>query len=104
MSLPPMPDTGVSCETAAVAHAAFPRGHIDLSLRETLGPIYTVVQFADLFARDGQPAACPWRLTLITLLQFPEKLTPCADELVASPCHAPRLPLNGSGLNTSTKS
>lgn len=75
MSLHPPLDTGVPTETAAVAHAAFPRGHAYLGLRDALGPIYADAQFAGLFARDGQPAACPWRLALVTLLQFSENLS-----------------------------
>ena len=31
--------------------------------------------FAPLFAPCGQPAECPWRLALITLLQFAENLS-----------------------------
>jgi len=75
MSLHPTFDAGVPTETVAVAHAAFPRGHAYLSLRDALGSIYADAQFAALFARDGQPAACPWRLALVTLLQFAENLS-----------------------------
>ncbi|AIQ89299.1 Transposase IS4 family [Methylobacterium oryzae CBMB20] len=36
-----------------------------------------------MFARVGQPAACPWRLALITLLQFSEHLSDrCAADAV----------------------
>lgn len=75
MSLHPTPDSGVPNETAAVARAAFPHGHVYLRLRDALGPIYTDIQFAGLFAHVGHPAACPWRLALITLLQFSENLS-----------------------------
>ncbi|APT30088.1 hypothetical protein MCBMB27_00797 [Methylobacterium phyllosphaerae] len=75
MSLHPTPDSGVPHETAAVARAAFPHGHAYLRLRDALGPTDTDIQFAGLFARVGQPAACPWRLALITLLQFSENLS-----------------------------
>jgi transposase len=37
--------------------------------------IFTDAQFAPLFARRGQPAACPWRLALVTLLQYAENLS-----------------------------
>ena len=67
MSLHPTFDAGVPTEIVAVAHAAFPRGHAYLSLRDA--------QFAALFARDGQPAAWPWRLALVTLVQFAENLS-----------------------------
>ncbi|APT30067.1 hypothetical protein MCBMB27_00776 [Methylobacterium phyllosphaerae] len=83
MSLHPTPDCGVPHETAAVARAAFPHGHAYLRLRDALGPIDTDIPFAGLFARVGQPAACPWRLALITLLQFSENLSDrCAADAV----------------------
>lgn len=58
MSLQPTLDSGVPRETAAVARAAFPCGHAYLKLRDALGPISADIQFAGLFARVGQPAAC----------------------------------------------
>ncbi|CAA2160572.1 hypothetical protein MBRA_05728 [Methylobacterium brachiatum] len=75
MSFQPTLDNSVAGETADVAHATFPRGHAYLKLRDALDPVYANIQFADLFARVGQPAACPWRLTLITLLQLSENLS-----------------------------
>lgn len=85
MSLHPTRDTGESPETAAVAHAALPRGHACLGLRDALDRIHTEAQFADLFAHDGQPAACPWRLALVRRLQFFENLSdrPAADAVRA---------------------
>ncbi len=68
--IPPVPE-----ETARVAHAAFPRGNVVLQLRDALGTIYTDEQFADLFPTHGQPAAAPWRLALVIVLQFLENLT-----------------------------
>jgi len=75
MSLQLTLDSSIPRETAAVARAAFPRGHAYLSLRDALGLIYGDIQFADLFARVGPPAACPWRMALITPLQFSENLS-----------------------------
>lgn len=75
MSLKPHPIPPVPEETARVAHAAFPRGNVVLQLREALGTIYTDEQFADLFPTHGQPAAAPWRLALVIVLQFLENLT-----------------------------
>ena len=37
--------------------------------------LYTDHDFADLFPTRGQPAACPWRLGVITILQFLEGLS-----------------------------
>lgn len=41
MSLHPTPNSDVPRETAAVARAAFPRGHAYLRLGDALGPIDT---------------------------------------------------------------
>ncbi len=60
---------------AAVARAAFPRGTPYLHLRDALGPVFTDQQFAALFPSHGQPAEAPWRLALVTLLQFAENLS-----------------------------
>jgi transposase len=43
-------------ETARVARAAFPNGHIYLRMRDQLGSIYHNSDFAHLFPHDGQPA------------------------------------------------
>lgn len=60
--------------TTKVAHAAFPKGNLYLQLRHELGTIYKDEQFAELYAYDGQPALSPWRLALITVVQFAENL------------------------------
>ena len=44
-------------------------------LRDELGAIYTDEEFADLYPERGQPALAPWRLALVTLLQYVEDLT-----------------------------
>jgi transposase len=75
MSLHPTVSGEVPASTATVARAAFPRGNPYLLLRDRLGTIFTDVQFAPLFAPCGQPAECPWRLALVTLLQFAENLS-----------------------------
>jgi transposase len=75
MSLRPTLSGNVPASTATVARAAFPRGNPYLRLRDRLGTIFTDAQFAPLFAPCGQPAECPWRLALITLLQFAENLS-----------------------------
>jgi transposase len=75
MSLRPTVSGDVPASTATVAHAAFPHGNPYLLLRDRLGTIFTDAQFAPLFAHRGQPAECPWRLALVTLLQFAENLS-----------------------------
>jgi len=75
MSLPPHPIDPVPEQTARVARAAFPKGSLAIQVRDELGVIYADEQFAPLFPTRGQPAIAPWRLMLITLLQFAEDLT-----------------------------
>ncbi len=61
--------------TARAAHAAFPKGHRYLTLRDELGTIFTDEMFADLFPATGRPAEAPWRLALVTIVQFAEGLS-----------------------------
>ena len=68
--IPPVPE-----DTARVARAAFRRGNLCLVLRDRLGAIFSDADFADLYPRLGQPAYAPWRLALVTLLQFREGLS-----------------------------
>jgi transposase len=75
MSLRPAPAAPVPEETARVAHAAFPRGNTWIALRDAVGPIYEDASFAALFARRGRPAEAPWRLALVTVMQFAEGLS-----------------------------
>jgi transposase len=75
MSLKPQPIPPVPTETARVARAAFPKGNIYLKLRDQLGPIFSDEDFAALFPKDGQPSLPPWRLALVTVLQFCENLS-----------------------------
>jgi transposase len=44
-------------------------------MRDELGTFYTDADFADLFSKRGQPAFSPWRLALITVMQFAEGLS-----------------------------
>jgi transposase len=75
MSLRPSPPPSVPDDTQRVARAACPRGSLLLSLRNELGPIFDDQRFAALFPALGQPAEAPWRLALVTLLQFMEGLS-----------------------------
>ena len=69
-SIEPVPE-----ETARIARAAFPKGNVYLRLRDEIGSLYTDEAFADLFPAHGQPAEAPWRLAVITVLQFAESLS-----------------------------
>jgi transposase len=68
--VPSVPD-----DTARIARAAFPRGNPYVLLRNRLGPVFDDAGFADLYPQRGQPAYTPWRLALVTLLQFREGLS-----------------------------
>ena len=61
-------------ETARVAHAAYPHGNTYMKMRDALGTIYQDQAFADLFPQNGRPVEAPWRLALITVMQFMEDL------------------------------
>ena len=61
--------------TVQVARAAFPKGNPYLTLRDKLGTIFEDEDFIELFPKLGQPALAPWRLALVTILQFRENLT-----------------------------
>jgi len=75
MSLPPDSLDPIPDDTARIAHASFPKGTLALVVREVLGTIYHDGMFADLFPSVGQPALAPWRLALVTILQYAEHLT-----------------------------
>src|SRR5262245_5879006 len=73
--LRPQPIEPVPSETLRVAQAAFPKGHRYLRLADELGTLFTDTLFSDLFPTLGQPALAPWRLALVTILQFAEGLS-----------------------------
>ena len=75
MSLKPSTIEPVPLLTAQVGRAAFPRGNVYLTLRDELGTVFSDEVFADLFPACGQPSLAPWRLALVTLLQFRENLS-----------------------------
>jgi transposase len=74
MSLHPHIVEPVPEETARVAHAAFPKGHPYLTFRDALGTIFQDEDFTALFPAWGQPGLPPWRLALVTIMQFRENL------------------------------
>jgi transposase len=67
--------SAVPPETIRVAQAAFPKGHPYLRLADELGSVFTDDTFAGLFPPHGQPAFSPWRLALVTILQYAEGLS-----------------------------
>lgn len=102
-SVPPVPE-----ETERVAHAAFAKGNLYLRLRDELGTLYEDEDFSDLYPQRGQPAQSPWRLALITVMQFVENLS---DRQAADAVRARidwkyllSLPLSDSGFDFSVLS
>lgn len=71
----PKPIGPVPEDTARVARAAFPKGTTYVRMRDVLGAIYDDEDFAQLFEARGRPAIAPWRLALVTLMQFSEGLS-----------------------------
>src|SRR6266436_5650580 len=74
MSLHPHVIAPVPEETARVARAAFPKGHPSLTFRDALGTVFQDEDFAAVFPMNGQPGLPPWRLALVTIMQFRENL------------------------------
>ena len=74
MTLHAQNDFTIPEETARVAHAAYPHGNTYMKMRDALGTIYQDQAFAHLFPQNGRPVEAPWRLALITVMQFMEDL------------------------------
>lgn len=81
MSLQSQEVEPVPSETVRVAQAAFPKGTLYMRMRDEMGVFYTDAAFAALFSSRGQPALAPWRLALVTIMQYAEGLS---DEQAAS--------------------
>jgi transposase len=69
-AIPPIPD-----QTAKVARRAFRKGNTYMQMRDILGTFFTDDQFMDMYSAEGQPAYAPWRLALVSVMQFAENLT-----------------------------
>jgi transposase len=74
MSLHPHVIAPVPEATVRVARAAFPKGHPYLTFRDALGPVFQDEDFTTLFPLEGHPGLPPWRLALVTIMQFRENL------------------------------
>ena len=75
MSLRPEPIDEIPAETARVARAAFPKGTVATRLRDEFSALYQDEDFRRLYPSRGQPGLAPWRLALVTVLQFLEHLS-----------------------------
>src|SRR5438067_10559767 len=62
-------------ETVRIARAACPKGTLAMRLRDALAELYQDEHFAALYPVKGQPAYDPWRLAVVTVLQYVEGLT-----------------------------
>jgi transposase len=75
MSLHPQSIGAVPENTRAVCLAAFPKGHLYLTMRDTFEAFASDQDFVALFPTRGQPAFSPWRLVMVTILQYAEGLS-----------------------------
>src|SRR5919199_5122421 len=75
MSLRPAPIGEIPPETVRVARAAFPKGTVVTRLRDEFSELYRDEDFSRLYPKRGQPGFAPWRLALVTVLQFLEHLS-----------------------------
>ena len=73
--LKPQELTVIPAETIRVAKAAFPKGNLYLKIRDEFGKVFSDEDFAELFPKRGQPALAPWRLALVSVIQFLENLS-----------------------------
>src|SRR5215217_4445485 len=104
----PQPIGPVPEDTARDAKAAFPKGNLYMQIRDMLGSIYADEDFSELFEVRGRPAITPWRLALVTVMQFSEGLS---DRQAAEPVrtridwkYALGLQLSDPGFNFSVLS
>src|SRR3954467_12386416 len=75
MCLHPEPIGEIPPETIRIARAAFPKGTVVMRLRDEVSELYRDEDFVRFYPKRGQPAFAPWRLALVTVLQFLEQLS-----------------------------
>jgi transposase len=85
MTLHPTPSDVIPAATAAAAAKAFRKGNLYVRMRDRFGTIFGDEDFAAFYPRRGQPGYAPWRLALVTLVQYLEHLS---DELAAEQVRA----------------
>ncbi len=73
--LKPKPIGEIPEATTRIVKAAFPKGNAIMRLRDNFDGLFKDEDFSDLYPDLGQPALSPWRLGLVTLMQFMENLT-----------------------------
>ena len=75
MSMHPQPIGLVPKDLARVARVAFPKGTTCIRMRDVLEATYDDEDLAQLLEVRGRPAIVPWRLALVTVMQFAEGLS-----------------------------
>lgn len=70
--IPPIPEMTVKIARRTFRKA---KGNIYMQMRDVLGTFFRDDQFTDLYPADGQPAYAPWRLALVSVMQFAENLS-----------------------------
>ncbi|GAC1343300.1 MAG: hypothetical protein NVSMB27_03080 [Ktedonobacteraceae bacterium] len=75
MSIHPQSIPAISEATVRIAQAVLPEGNVFMQMRDELGTLYEDEDFADLFPSRGQQAETPWRLALVTIMQYAEGRT-----------------------------
>ena len=76
-----------------------------MQMRDELGSIYDDELFASVYAEVGQPAIAPWRLALVSVMQFAENLSDRQEAFAVRARidwkYALSLPLKESGFHYS---
>jgi len=62
-------------ETARVARAAFPKGNVALWMHDHLGAFVRDIDLDRAYCLHGRPVEAPWRMVLVTVLQYIEGLS-----------------------------
>jgi transposase len=79
-----------------------------MQMRDELGTIYDDELFASVYAEVGQPAIMPWRLALVSVMQFAENLSDRQEAFAVRARidwkYALLLPLDESGFRSSVLS
>lgn len=75
MSLQPQTVPEIPAETARIAKILFPKGNKYLWLREELDAIYQDEHFLSCYPKTGQVAEQPWRLAMMSVIQYMENYT-----------------------------
>jgi len=75
MSLHPHAVDPIPADTTRIARAAFRRGSPFMRMRDEIGALFTDEEFAPLFPVRGRPVESPWRLALVSVMQYVEGLS-----------------------------